>query len=240
MATVGSGPGRAGTLRDRIRGVRGSLRLQGVPRRPAELFPSLVALGQLRALGWQDSLRTGRPLGADGRPRPWLPYAAVTVLEGLVGPGTRVFEYGSGHSTVWFAARSRHVHTVEHNPDWFRRTLDMLGPDAGADVRLVPTAGDRFDAPPGDAYVEAPTTADGDRCYDVVVIDGMARRACAAAVHLVLAPGGVVVLDDAQRTAFQPAREALQAAGLTELAVSGPKPTSTATSTTSFFVRGRG
>ncbi|HEY7071129.1 MAG TPA: class I SAM-dependent methyltransferase [Acidimicrobiales bacterium] len=240
MATVGSRPGRAGELRARLRGVRGSLRLQGVPRRPAEVFPSLVALGQLRALGWQESLRTGRPVGADGRPRPWMPYAAVTVLAGLVGPETRVFEYGSGHSTVWLAARSHHVHTVEHDPDWFRRTLDMLGPDAaGADVRLVPTAGDRFDAPPGDAYVEAPTTAGGDRCYDVVVIDGMARRACAAAVGQVLAPGGVVVLDDTQRSAYQPAREALRAAGLTELAVSGPKPTTTATTTTSFFVRGR-
>src|SRR3984885_13537361 len=49
---------------------------------------------------------------------PWLSFSAVDYLEEPI-PGRRVFEFGSGMSTLWFAERCREVVSVESNPEWY-------------------------------------------------------------------------------------------------------------------------
>jgi hypothetical protein len=167
-------------------------------------------------------------------------YAAIAILEGLVGRDTGVFEYGSGASTAWLAARSDHVHAVEHDGTWFERVKDMPGTDR-ADIRHVACAGDELDAPDGDPYVVAPNTVADRRPYDLIIVDGMARRSCLAAAPGFLAPNGIVVLDDTERDTYRAARQRLvDDAGYVELTVPGPKPSVSYISTTSFFLPAAG
>src|SRR5437016_5174452 len=59
----------------------------------------------LRSEGWSKSNRLGLPLAADGSPLPWYTYSAIHFLEPRLRDDLKVFEYGSGHSTLWYAAR---------------------------------------------------------------------------------------------------------------------------------------
>jgi predicted O-methyltransferase YrrM len=163
-------------------------------------------------------------------------YSAVAVLDALVDEGTSVFEYGSGASTAWLAARSSHVHAVEHDPEWVRRVRQLPGVER-ADVRHVRCRGDELDAPAGDAYVMAPATIRECSGFDVIIIDGWARRSCLAVAPRYLTAGGVLVLDDAERDSYEQARQRLvEDDGFVEVTVEGPKPAMPNITATSFFL----
>jgi hypothetical protein len=127
-------------------------------------------------------------------------------------PGARVFEWGSGASTVWLGARSGAVTSVEHDAGWAERVAGRL-PDNADLVLVAPTAGHRAGAvgsrKPGHegldfrAYVAAIDAVPGD--FDVVVIDGRAREACLARAVDRLAPGGLIVLDNVERARYRAA-----------------------------------
>lgn len=128
-------------------------------------------------------------------------------------PGARVFEWGSGASTLWLAARAGSVHSVEHHAGW----AEVLAPRLPGHVELrvvqpvacrEPAVGS---AKPGHAgldfadYVGAIDEVAGD--FDVVVIDGRAREACLARAVDRLAPGGVIVFDNVDRQRYLDAIE---------------------------------
>jgi hypothetical protein len=128
-------------------------------------------------------------------------------------PGARVFEWGSGASTLWLAARAGSVHSVEHHAGW----AGVLAPrlPAHVDLRVVeavrstsPVVGS---AKPGHAdldfaaYVAAIDDVPGD--FDIIVIDGRAREACLARAVGRLAPGGLIVFDNVDRRRYVDAIE---------------------------------
>lgn len=123
-------------------------------------------------------------------------------------PDARVFEWGSGASTLWLAARAGSVHSVEHHAGWAAAlatrlpdnvTLRVVAPLESAAPR-VPSA------KPGHAgldfadYVAAIDGVPGT--FDVVVIDGRAREACLARAVERLAPEGVIVFDNVDRRRY--------------------------------------
>ena len=207
---------------------------KGMPRRRSEWASSLRLLGDLRDLGWQRSLRTHVPVDAAGEPLPWMNYAAIEVLESILDPSTRVFEYGSGYSTAWLSRRCRSVDAVEHDPEWWERVRSLE--HGRLSVRCVACVGDALDAPADDAYVNAPEAAGGGVPFDIVIVDGMARRSCLTAADGYLGPGGVVVLDDADRPELAESRRAMRERGYLEVPIRGPKPAYGHFTTTSFFI----
>lgn len=220
-----------------VRGEKARLRLQGLPRRPAELSSALRLLGELRRLGWQRSVVERRPVDESGLPVPWLNYSAASALAGLVGPETRVFEYGCGYSTAWLAERSGDVHAVEHDRAWFVQ-LDKLLDASAVDIRLIDCEGDALDAPAGDSYVEAPARLAAERPFDVVIIDGMARRSCLEQAERILADDGVVVLDDTERPELARAgRSLIEGGRFRQFDLHGPKPGMGHLTTTTFYLR---
>jgi hypothetical protein len=50
---------------------------------------------------------------------PWITYPAIRYLESRLS-GRRMFEFGSGQSTRWYATRCAEVHSVENNPNWYK------------------------------------------------------------------------------------------------------------------------
>ena len=74
-------------------------------------------LGILRDEGWHLSIRQRAPVDADGRPLPWYCYSAFEWLSSRLKSSDRVFEFGSGFSTLWYAERVQEVIAVENGPD---------------------------------------------------------------------------------------------------------------------------
>lgn len=89
---------------------------------PSDLLPDELEIVHvlrlrkyLRAVGWTRSAIGGRAVDADGEPYPWLTYPAVQFLEGRIRAEFRVFEYGSGSSTLWWSRRVASVVSCDHH-----------------------------------------------------------------------------------------------------------------------------
>ena len=130
----------------------------------------------------------------------WLPYGLTDTLRDRIGPGTRVFEYGGGGSTAWFADLGAEVTTVEHHPEWVAHLTEQFRDDEHVDLVQ------RSDA---DAYADYVSAIDDypDASFDVVVVDGRERVRCFEHSVAKVRPGGVLILDDVDRTRYAPAFE---------------------------------
>jgi hypothetical protein len=203
-----------------------------VPRRPRAVKRGLSLLAGLRDLGWHRSAVGNAPVDLNGAPIPWFTYAAILWLEPRLRPDLRIFEYGAGNSTLWFAARCGAVTSVDHDPAW----ITALRPRVPGNVDLLHrhSSGDAVDAPDDDPYV----AAIGDvSSYDVVVIDGRSRLACARRALPGLGPQALAVLDNADRPSLAPVLQLGAALGLQRIDLSGPVPGAGRLSTTTVLAR---
>lgn len=162
-------------------------------------------LNYLESSGWLKSLNVGKPINGLSLPIPWYSYPAIEFIEDKLKSDFHVFEYGSGQSTLWYAARLEKVITVEHNRDFFQTMINNI-PD---NVNLLLQEG-------RDEYVSAILDYD-DFYFDVIVIDGIERVECARKCDRKLKENGFIVLDNSDREANNPAIEYLQNRGFKRL-----------------------
>lgn len=163
---------------------------------------------------------------------PWWTYRAIDEVSDWFEPGrpVRVFEYGSGASTLWLAGRASEVHSVEHHPEFGAMMARELAPIGHVTLHLVepepstrpavPSAKEGYGGLDFSAYVRTIEQVPGD--FDLVVVDGRAREACLAAASTRLAAGGIVVFDNTLRRRY---RAAIRRSGLVEQRYFGLTPT---------------
>lgn len=164
---------------------------------------------------------------------PWWTYRAIDVVDAWLvnrpGP-VRVFEYGSGASTIWLADRVDEVISTEHHAGFAEAIRPALAAHPTITFRVVepvttpsPAIGS---AKPGhqgmdfSGYVHAIDDVPG--IFDVIVIDGRAREACLVVAAHRLAPDGLIVFDNSHRGRY---RTAIEASGLVERRLPGLTPT---------------
>jgi hypothetical protein len=201
-----------------------------------------------RARHWLHSLtRVHDSLAIARLDVPWWTYRAIDVVEVWLAarPGpARVFEYGSGASTLWLAGRSAEVHSVEHHAEFGAMMSERLAdvPNVHLDV-VEAQESDKPRVPSGKeghqgldfaAYVDALDRVEGT--FDLVVVDGRAREACLTKALPRLSPGGIVVYDNSARRRYRPA---IEQSGLEEHALRGLTPTLPYPDQTSVLVRTR-
>jgi predicted O-methyltransferase YrrM len=231
------------------RGYVGAMRVVREVVRPTGLLDRPAPKREDRTKHWLRSLTAIHDVDAlIALDVPWWTYDAIDQVEQFLGErgNARVFEYGSGASTVWLAKRSAHVTSVEHEAGWCdilrprladfdNITLNVVASDA------TPDADTAFHSvKPGyrgtsfRAYVEAIRDADGP--FDLIVIDGRARPACLAEAVNHLADGGMIVFDNSHRA---PYRAAIAAADVDATVLRGMVPSLPAPDETS-LLRKRG
>jgi len=148
---------------------------------------------------------------------PWWTYPAIAAVESHLASiegRARVFEFGSGASTVWLGRRSGEVISVEHHAGFasiVRKVIDDAGlayrvqiVEMAAEVSPEPAASSRRRGEDGldyTAYAKSIEAVGG--VFDLVVVDGRARIACLQAALPYLASGGIILLDDAQRPRYK-------------------------------------
>jgi hypothetical protein len=199
-----------------------------------EMAPASLLLSSLDELGWHRSARDHSSVSADGSPTPWWTYGATAWLDLALKDSCTVFEFGSGGSTSWLAQRVRTVHSVEHNPTWDAAVRKVLPVNA-----VLTHVGDSL-ATDADAAAEDPYLApllDEKEPFDVIVIDGLARNECCRIASAHVRTSGLVLLDDADRVAYQPGHQALMEQGFGRIDFYGPRPGVGHLSVTSLFSR---
>lgn len=199
-----------------------------------------VRSSSLLPFNWRNSLRLARILmfqyghlrsaaanasvDAAGHPVPWYTYPALEYLRQLDLSEARLFEYGSGNSTLWWSRQVASVVAVEHNEEWHAAVRRQAPDNCELLLRTSP-----------DEYAAAIEAYPGG--FDIIVIDGLVtgrtRLRCARAALGCLRKGGVIVLDNSDwlpESSF-----ALRSAGLLEVDMTGFTPINDYTSTTSFY-----
>ncbi|HWC64309.1 MAG TPA: hypothetical protein VG501_11845 [Rhizomicrobium sp.] len=217
----------------------------------------------LEKRGWFESL-DGIPRNKDGLV-PWITYPAFRQLERIVAPQAKVFEYGCGGSSLWWASRAASVVSVEHDAQWVARVAES----APANLRIVTRVMDEACAPERHAAVEeffglklqlpvspyhdhnimhgllcdefvayaTEICAHDKASFDVIVVDGMARTLTAWLAAQYVKPGGVIVFDNSDRWQYNCAYRLLNRAGFRRLDYYGPGPVNRQEWCTSLFVR---
>lgn len=154
---------------------------------------------------------------------PWWTFEAIDKVDRFLAgrPNARVFEYGSGASTIWLARRAAEVVSVEHDAAWHPEVERRLTAFPAARVRFVPPDAElsrdaRYasDKPAWRGrsfrnYVHAIDAEPGQ--FDLIVVDGRARTACLELARGRLAPDGLIVFDNSHR---RPYRRAIAASGM--------------------------
>ncbi len=176
----------------------------------------------LATYGFARSAYSWRAVDRKGNPIPWFTYPAIEYLSQLDLSQAKVFEYGSGASTIYWAQRTARVDAVEDDVEWFHRIKPTLG--SNATLQLASTQNE---------YVNDVARSGGT--YDVIVVDGSHRYECATKAVEFLSSTGFIILDDADD--HRAACESLRQSGLIEVDFSGFGPINGYTKTTSLFLR---
>ena len=161
------------------------------------------------------------PVDADGKPIPWYTYPAIEYLRQFDLRDRHVFEYGCGNSSHFWAGLGATVWAVDHNPQWH----DKMAAEAKSSQTFY-LGSDRDD------YLQA--IKHPGRTFDVVVIDGEWREECVQPAIEHLAPGGFIILDNADRD--RDAGRALRARDFFEVDFNGFGPINDYTWTTAIFL----
>jgi FkbM family methyltransferase len=177
--------------------------------------------------------------------RPWITFAAARFLLRQLSPQTRVFEYGAGGSTLFFAKRVGELVSVEHDAAWLERTrreMQAFRPRARWEAHLAePVLADGQGAFPeghpyayassdpsfaGKSFREYASAIDRypDNYFDIVLIDGRARPSCFQHALRKVKVGGYIVLDNAERHEYAYVEEVAGKLGLVKTQFWGPGP----------------
>ncbi len=140
--------------------------------------------------------------------------AVETVIGHIAGP-VCALEWGSGGSTIHFAAlvpAGSSWLSIEHQAVWFENVsaalkrrehnmvqVQLVVPDLPFEEGVEDGGEQTFRS-----YVDYPTRT--NMTFNFALIDGRARNACARVAWKMLSDDGVMVLHDAQRAQYAPAR----------------------------------
>jgi predicted O-methyltransferase YrrM len=154
---------------------------------------------------------------------PWWTYPAIAEVDAVMASydgKSRVFEYGSGASSVWLGRRSDEVHSVEHSAEFVEfltpaltevpsvRLRHVEAVQRGTEAR-VPSQRQGHEGLDFSDYVRSIDEVGGT--FDIIVIDGRARSACLRQAIPHLAADGLIVFDNSNRRRYD---EAILTSGL--------------------------
>jgi hypothetical protein len=167
----------------------------------------------LNLTGWTRSVAEGKPCHSDGSAVPWMNYPVVALLKDRLNSQMRLFEYGSGYSTLFFSGLVGEVVSVEYDPRWH----DEISKKLPKNARLMFVKNDV-----NGNYCRAIHQVDG--LFDVVLVDGRDRVNCIKQALSKLNDTGIIVLDDSQRDYYQVGIEHAMHRGFKRLDIVGLKP----------------
>ena len=158
--------------------------------------------------------------------QPWLSPESIALINNYLKPNMKGFEWGSGTSTLYFSKRLGQLTSIEHHHGWYLQVKKWLQEKGqkNVDLRYTEVNYPEHDNKAGDGYKKA-ITAEQKTAYtayanaiasfeenslDFVLVDGRSRVACGLAAINKVKPGGLLVLDNAERERYSPLKEALK------------------------------
>jgi len=125
--------------------------------------------------------------------QPWLTKPAIHFLDTWLKETDRGWEWGSGRSTQWFAGKSAHITSIEHEKVWF----DIVSEKIKDDKYLGKITYELHELA-SDSYENSILRIE-DETLDFVLVDGRKRYECITNAISKVKPGGLLILDNSDR-----------------------------------------
>lgn len=178
---------------------------------------------------------------------PWITLPSITYTKRFLKKDMRVFEYGCGGSTLFFADRVNEVVSVEHNQEWYVKIKKVLEENKADHVRLMHiepvmqenevdlyfSGNDDYTGLSFRNYVNV-ISEYPDKYFDLILIDGRARTACFMKSIAKLKDNGIIVWDNSERERYR-TDETFQSPDFIKLEMPGPTPFSKDFTLTTIF-----
>lgn len=178
----------------------------------------------LHTTGWFKSLKKSASIDVREQPLPWFTYAMIELLKDRLPQNISVFEYGCGLGTLWWADYADTLHAVEHEQSWAQEISKKIPDHISILYRST-----------GTDYVNS--IGENGIKYDVIIVDGRDRVACAKTAVDYLSDSGIIIFDDTNREKYQSGVDFLKANGFKQLPFRGFSPIEFMPCETSLFYR---
>ena len=173
--------------------------------------------------GWDKSYRKKEAINKTGQPIPWCTYPFIKFIEPRLNSSFRVFEYGCGNSTLWYAQRVKEIVAVEHDAQWLDRIKVILPTNCRVFLKDL-----------NNDYV---SEIYRHGLFDIVIIDGRRRIECTRAALQALKPHGIIVWDNLDMPKYFEVTKFLMDNDFKEINFDGMGPINTYAWRTSIFYR---
>src|SRR5271165_1734417 len=161
------------------------------PRRLRTLL-SFNDKGYLDEIGWFYAYDSQAPVDQDNKPLPWVTYSFIDFIKERLNPKHKIFEFGSGNSTFFYAKYAERVVSVEHDKAWYDKIINSKPENAELIYCELETNRD---------YCRMPVTL--EEKFDIIIIDGRDRVNCCNQSVNAVSDNGVIVLDDSERDFYE-------------------------------------
>lgn len=172
---------------------------------------------------WHSSLRriNASPLQDH---MPWMTFSTIRFLQRNLTKNMRVFEYGSGGSSVFFAKRVGEIISVEHDEEWMEKVYQeskklnlnhwhplLIRPENNSNAADYDPSEPMHYSSHSQIYrgktfkAYASSIEDfPDQYFDIILIDGRARPSCFMHSLRKIKPGGYIIWDNSNREHYLP------------------------------------
>lgn len=182
-------------------------------------------INYLLTSGWLNSLYQSKPVTQDNRPIPWYTYPAIEFLEDKVKPDFKVFEFGSGQSTLWWSERVLEVISIENDPNWFQEINSKMPNNVQLFLKENETE-----------YAEMIKQFPPDY-FDVIIVDGANRNQCLELSLNHIKEAGLIIFDNSDHYEYDESVNRLTSSGYKRIDFWGMFPGYTYKNCTSLFFK---
>ena len=147
---------------------------------------------------------------------PWLTFDSIDFLNTLPLSSKKVFEWGSGGSTLFWLEKGANVVSVEHDRQWYEMIKSTISNMENIDYKLIEPETNRrrsdvSDPSDPESYLSSTSNEQSyykyvsiidqyeDNYFDIVLVDGRARPSCIKHAVSKVKIGGLLILDNSDR-----------------------------------------
>ena len=185
----------------------------------------LPDINYLETSGWLNSLYSGKPINQEAKPIPWYTYPAIEFIENKIDSDFRIFEYGSGNSSLWWSERVTQVISIESDANWFGYIKENMP----ANVELYLIENDLEYASAINQYE--------DHSFDIIIVDGSNRNQCAEFAISKVKDQGFIIFDNTDDHRYAEGVNKLLEAGFVRIDFYGMIPSYLYKNCTSIFFK---
>ena len=177
--------------------------------------------------GWTLSRSHYRPMDNNGSELPWFTYSSIYFIDSCLRKEYKVFEFGSGNSTLFFSRRVAQIRSVESDSSFYDSMKSKLKQQENVEYLFRAEENTKF----------AKSITEVEESYDIIIIDGADRINCAKYSLQSLNDEGVIVWDNSDRIEYQEGYDFLVEQGFRKIDFFGHGPIGYREWCTSIFYR---